>query len=139
MNYDKLEKALVNLKLQFQNYQTPKPRDVLDQEAIEESVIQRFEICYDLLWKNLKRHMTEVLGLSGTPNSPKPVLRIAYENNLLPSAECLERWITYAAIRVETAHIYSKEVKQRALDHMDGFITDAVRVYEAITGTKWQQ
>jgi len=139
MSYEKLEKALINLKLQFQNYQTPKPRDVLDQEAVEESVIQRFEICYDVLWKDLKRHMTEVLGLSGIPSSPKPVFRIAYENNLIPSTDCLERWITYAVIRVETTHIYSKEVKQKALDHMDGFITDAVSIYEAITGIKWQQ
>lgn len=139
MNYDKLEKALINLKLQFQNYQTPKPRDVLDQEAIEESVIQRFEICYDLLWKNLKRHMTEVLGLSGIPNSPKPVLRIAYENNLFPSTECLERWFTYASIRVDTTHAYDIEAKERALNHVDDFIADAVRVYETITGVKWQQ
>jgi hypothetical protein len=31
----------------------------LDREAIGESVIQRFETCYDTLWKTLKRYLTE--------------------------------------------------------------------------------
>jgi len=139
MNYDKLEKVLINLKLQFQNYQTSKSRDVLDQEAVEESVIQRSEICYGVLWKTLKRHMTEVLGLPEIPGSPKPVFRSAYENNLIPSEECLERWFTYASIRVDTTHAYDIEAKERALAHVESFIADAVRVYEAITETKWQQ
>ena len=83
MDFDKFQKSLKHLELQYQNYQGLEERSelgTLDQEAIKESVIQRFETCYDTLWKHLKRYITEELGLAEVPNSPKPVFRLANEN-----------------------------------------------------------
>ena len=48
----------------------------LIREAIAESVIQRFETCYDCLWKVLKRYLIEKLGLAEVPNSPNPIFRL---------------------------------------------------------------
>lgn len=52
IDYDKLQKALKHLELQFENYQDARNRPELkdiDREGIAESVIHRFETCYDTL------------------------------------------------------------------------------------------
>ncbi len=48
IEYDKFKRSLKRLELQFENYKgldTTQPE--LMQEAVSESVIQRFETCYD--------------------------------------------------------------------------------------------
>ncbi|HMM59164.1 MAG TPA: hypothetical protein PKC25_03430, partial [Candidatus Rifleibacterium sp.] len=51
IEYDKLQKSLKHLQLQFENYRTfDSSQPKLLQEAVAESVIQRFEICYDCMF-----------------------------------------------------------------------------------------
>ena len=45
-------------------------------EGMAESVIQRFETCYDSLWKILRRHLVEALGIAEAPNSPQAHLSV---------------------------------------------------------------
>ena len=55
IDYSNLQKALKHLEVQYANYKTLDPtQPPLIQEAVAESVIQRFETCYDALWKVLK-------------------------------------------------------------------------------------
>ncbi|MCF6287325.1 MAG: nucleotidyltransferase substrate binding protein [Candidatus Hydrogenedentes bacterium] len=136
INYDKFEKALRHLALQYHN------RDVLDpeqplliREAVDESVIQRFETCYDCLWKVLKRYLLEELGIPDVPNSPKPVIRLAGENKLFASP--VDQWMAYAQARINTAHDYSGEKATDALELMDDFIRDAIRLYETMSRETW--
>ena len=98
IEYDNFRMSLKRLEEQYENYR--KPGAVLPEllrEAVAESVIQRFETCYDCLWKALKRYLVEELGVANAPNSPKPVFRLAFENDLMLPAP-LERWLGYAAI-----------------------------------------
>lgn len=136
IDYSKLKKALKHLESQFGHYQTLDPTlpDFL-QEAMAESVIQRFETTYDCLWKVLKRHLIEAMGLPDVPNSPKPLFRIANENRLLPSP--IEQWIRYANLRVATAHDYSGEKAREALNEMDNFIHDTIALYQQLTNEPW--
>ena len=63
IDYGNFSKALKNLELQYDNYKNLDDElPELMKEAVSESVIQRFEICYDTMWKILKRHLQEVLG-----------------------------------------------------------------------------
>ncbi len=134
IDYSKFEKALKHLQTQFQHYQTLDPSlpDYL-QEAMAESVIQRFETCWDCLWKVLKRYLEEAIGLPEVPNGPKPILRLAHENRLLPGN--IEDWIEYANLRVATAHDYSGEKAQKALARMEDFIRDATTLRERLGGS----
>ena len=135
MNYDKFKKSLSQLALQFENYQTSGQRSdltALDNEAIAESVIQRFETCYDCLWKHLKRYLLEELGLPDVPNSPKPIFRIAAENQLFQSPT--ERWLNYADTRIQTSHDYDGEKAKLALALIPDFIYDAKALYQTLTG-----
>jgi nucleotidyltransferase substrate binding protein (TIGR01987 family) len=139
IDYEKLQKSLKHLEAQFANWQRAKDRPELtdlDREGIGESVIQRFETCYDTLWKTLKRYLTEVTGLPDTPSSPKPVLKLAGQNDLLPSP--VERWLQYADARVSTAHDYSGEKAADCLAIMGVFITDAVALFQTISGQPWR-
>jgi nucleotidyltransferase substrate binding protein (TIGR01987 family) len=129
IDYSKFEKSLRHLDEQFLNYRNDDKMATLfelDREAISESVIQRFEVCYDCLWKVLNRYMAEVLGLPDLPNSPKPLFRLAFENQLFPA---IEPWLEYADARVNTSHDYSEGKALEALKLMAAFIADAKTLY----------
>jgi nucleotidyltransferase substrate binding protein (TIGR01987 family) len=139
IDYDKLQKALKHLELQFENYQHAKNRTELmdiDREAIAESVIQRFETCYDTLWKDLKRYLIEELGLVEIPNSPKPIFKLAGENDLLVAS--VGTWLSYADARTSTAHDYSGEKAAETLNIVPDFIEDAIGLYQTMTRTTWE-
>ena len=137
IDYDKFRMSLERLEEQYKNY---RERDDslpdLIQEAIDESVIQRYETCHDCLWKVLKRYLIEELGLADVPNSPKPVFKLAAENELLASP--LEEWLRYADTRVDTSHDYSSEKAQACLEIMGNFIDDAIGLYQTMSGETWE-
>jgi nucleotidyltransferase substrate binding protein (TIGR01987 family) len=138
IDYEKLQKSLKHLQLQFANYQLAQDRPELtdlDCEAIAESVIQRFETCYDCLWKDLKRYLVEETGLPDVPNSPKPILKLAGQNDLLASS--VEQWLQYADARTRTAHDYSEDKAAETLLLVGDFINDAIGLYQTMTGTTW--
>ncbi|GHU06029.1 hypothetical protein FACS1894158_11070 [Betaproteobacteria bacterium] len=135
IDYTKLQKSIAHLDAQFQNWHTlDKTLPPLLQEAVAESVIQRFEICYDCTWKVLKRYLAEELGVSDMPNSPKPIFRIAHENRLFDN---IDEWLSYADARIDTAHDYSGEKACSALALMERFVKDAVALYCVMNGKEW--
>ena len=137
IEYDKLQKSLRHLQLQFENYRTfDSSQPKLLQEAVAESVIQRFEVCYDCMWKTLKRYLIEELGIPEVPNSPKPVFRMAFENDLFSAP--VEQWLEYADARTSTARDYSGEKAKAALELMSDFISNAIDLYQTISGESWQ-
>lgn len=139
IDYDKLQKSLKHLEQQFANYQLAQDRAELtdiDREAIAESVIHRFETCYDTLWKDLKRYLIEDSGLADVPDSPKKVLKLAGQNELLASP--VEQWLKYADARTSTAHDYSGEKAEETLSVVGDFIDDAIGLYQTMTGTTWE-
>lgn len=130
----KFQKLLQHLEAQYKNYLTIPQKNYLfeiDKEAITESVIQRFETCYDALWKVLKRYLNEELGIPELPNSPKPIFRIAAENNVLPTDAAT--WIRYADARIATSHDYSGDKAQETIALISDFIADANRLYLLMT------
>ena len=137
IDYDKFRRSLKDLEAQYVNYRNPAIlRSALDQEGIAESVIQRFETCYDCLWKVLKRYLTDVLGVADPPNSPKPIFRLAHQNHLFRAP--VELWLLYADKRNDTAHDYDCEKAKASLDVMADFIDDAIGLYRTMSGEAWE-
>ena len=137
IDYGNFSKALKNLESQYENYQNLDDElPELTQEGVSESVIHRFEICYDTMWKVLKRYLQEGLGLPDVPNSPNPILKIANENKLFTTP--LEQWLKYASARIDTSHDYSEEKAQGCLEIVDDFIDDAIGLYQTMTGETWE-
>ena len=130
-NHALLEKSIVRLKAQLQNWRTlDTDLPPLLREAVAESVIRRFRVCYDCLWRVLKRHLAEELGVPNLPNSPKPILRIAHENRLFDD---IDAWLDYAEARTDTIHDGSGEkAQQAALKRISSFASDARALYSTI-------
>lgn len=140
IDYENFRKSLKYLELQSDNHQTldstfPQLTELI-REGIAESVIQRFETCYDTLWKVVKRYLIQELGIPEVPNSPRPIFRLAYENSLLSSR--LECWMEYSQARIDTSHDYSGEKAKRALEQVGNFIEDAIKLYETMSGETWK-
>ena len=139
IDYQKLELALKHLEIQFANFRNARNRSELteiDREAIAESVIHRFETCYDTLWKLLKRNLIEELGLPDVPNSPKPLLKLAGQNAVLTVP--VERWLGYADARTATAHDYSGQKAMDTLRLVEDFIHDAIGLYQIMAKSQWK-
>lgn len=137
IDYSKLRLSLKRLEEQHENHlRQDSSLPVLIREGIAESVIQRFKTCYDCLWKVLKRYLNEELGIAEPPNSPKPIIRLAYENNLFASP--LEQWLRYAEVRIGTSHDYDGEKAQACLELMPNFVDDAIGLYQTMTGAAWE-
>lgn len=139
IDYDKFTRSLKQLELQYDNYRNSGQRSdlsELDREGLAESVIQRFETCYDCAWKHLKRYLIEELGIPEVPNSPKGIFRLASENQLFSSP--VAQWFNYADARIGTSHDYSGEKAQESLALMDDFIDDAIGLHQTLTGKSWE-
>ena len=136
IEYDKFQKSLKHLEIQYQHY-TTMDEDLPEwvKEAVPESIIQRFETCFDCMWKVLKRYLNEEEGIPDVPDSPKKVLRLAHENDLLASS--VEQWIKYTNTRNSTSHDYSGEKAQTAVEIMGDFIDDAIGIYQTMSGETW--
>ena len=137
LDYDKLKRSIRNLETQHRHLlELPQGYPAYIHEAMAESVIQRFETCYDTLWKMLKRHLVEVEGIPDVSNSPRGVFRIAHEIQFLLSG--FEQWDIYAQTRTDTTHDYSREKAGQALPVISEFIDDAISLYEVMTGESWE-
>ena len=137
IDYGNFRRSLENLELQHDNYlHLGEGFPQLIEEAVAESVIQRFEICYDSLWKVLKRYLQEELGIPQVPNSPNGIFRLASENDLLVSG--FEQWAKYMRARIDTTHTYSEAKAAQALTLMGDFIEDAIGLYRMMSSETWE-
>ena len=136
IDYSKFRMSLKRLEEQYENYRHPDSSiSELTREAVGESVIQRFETCFDSLWKALRVYLVEELGVPDVRPSPKSVFRSAYENELL--AGPLEDWLEYTDRRNDTSHDYSIEKAEACLASAPDFIEDAIGLHQTITGETW--
>ena len=137
IDYGNLKNSLKNLEVQhghLLNLSPDYPSFV--HEGMAESVIQRFETCYDTLWKTLRRHLIESLGIAEVPNSPRFLFRLADENSLLAAGG--DQWQLYIQTRIDTTHDYDKEKAVNAIEVMPEFIGDAIELYTTMTGEDWE-
>lgn len=138
IDYRNLKAAISNLALQLENLENSATRaelTALDREALGESVIQRFEVAYELSWKFLKRYLSEELGMTDLPSSPKPILRLGDANGLLDGK--VESWLKFADARVATSHDYDRRKADQTLLIVPEFVLEAKNLYSMISGEKW--
>ena len=136
INYGLLKKSLKNLEERNQYRKGLAPRvNRQETESAAESTIQRFEICYDCLWKVLKRHLEEKIGIAKVPTGPKPLARMAFENELIVNGE---QWLKYINARNNTAHDYDATKAEDYLKLVDQFIGDTIKLYQFMTGETWE-
>lgn len=133
---DRFRLTLTRLQDQHDHYRRLDPSlPAITREAVVESVIRRFGMCYECMWRSLKRYLMEALGIPDLLYGPKPVFRRAFENYLLEGPP--ERWFDYAEQRVRTAHGYSPSQAEDCLAVIPDFIEDAIALHETMVEQPW--
>lgn len=90
----------------------------------KEGFVQRFEYTFELAWKTLKDYLAE----NGQEiNSPKAVLRQAFQNELITEGEV---WMEALKRRNITTHTYNQEVLDETLDFLvNAFVAPLEQMY----------
>ena len=137
IDYSKFTQSLRRLEEQHRHFvQDTEGQPDWIVEGTRESVIQRFETCFDTSWKMLRRYLLNNLGLVDVPSSPIPVLRLGGSNRLL-GGETVD-WIEYNKARISTSHDYDGKKAEACISLLPRFIGDAIRLHEQLTGIPWQ-
>jgi nucleotidyltransferase substrate binding protein (TIGR01987 family) len=100
---------------------------LLMQEAVQESLLQRFEYALEIAWKSAKRYLAEQEGYS-QEMGPKTVLRLCGELGLLDA----ETWLLYLQARQDIALDYGQGKARAVLALATDFYADARRLYAAL-------
>ena len=137
IDYGKFRLSLARLEEQYANFCRP---DIslpqLHQEAVAESVVRRFKLCYDCLWKVLRRYLVHRIGLADVPNGPKPIFRLAGQNSLFHAP--VAQWLMYAQTRIDASDDYDGSKTQAVLDVAADFVGDAIDLYETMSRETWR-
>ena len=132
VDYDKLKKSLDRLVEQYEFFNLNEHTLSGNiKEGIKESVIKRFEICYDTLCKCFKKFTQEKAGLP-MPNSPTPLFRKAHESILIDRG-MLERLLDYNDLRNAATHDYSEVKADKSFNKIGDFIQDATELYKQMS------
>ena len=99
-------------------------RTNLADEEVRDGCIQRFEYCFELSWKMLKRQIELELGNTAEVDgySKRTLFRVAAERGLIGSPE---PWFVYLVQRNKTSHAYDAQVAMEVAAELEAFAVDA--------------
>lgn len=132
MNYEKLRAALDNLQEQYDCYEDVQSNPDLSEvmrKAINNSVVYCWNICFDTLWKHMKKYLEQ--NIAKVPANPKDIFRTAHKIEMMDQS-MLERLFEYLDIRNEVSHDYSQEKGDMATSKISVFIEDAEDLYQVM-------
>lgn len=100
-------------------------------EFMRDSVIQRFEFCWELAWKTLRLWL-EYLGVEAT--NPRDVFREALQNSLIQDGNA---WSELQRMRNLTSHTYDEKLAEQVYQFIRA---NGLPLFEqlAITVSTWQ-
>jgi len=136
MDYTQLKRALSRLDEMLRKYEDSEGYEELIVDALREALAQRFEYCLEVAWKTCQRHLSEQGFIEASTGSPKSIMRLAFSNGLVADAT---PWIRYIDARQNTAHDYSEEKLDAVIEVVGAFFSDAVALYEKMSGEKWAE
>lgn len=101
-------------------------------DFIRDSVIQRFEFCYDLSVKFIKRHLSLISANPSAINemSFQEIIREAYTKGILRNS--WDTWWKYRDDRNATSHAYSEAKAIEVAGDVDAFLIEADYLVEQL-------
>ena len=98
-----------------------KPND----EFVRDACVQRFEYCYELSHKSLRRYLqASEAAAADVPSASFPALiRLGYQRGLLASD--WERWNQFRQARNTTSHTYDSAAADSVLQILPAFLLEA--------------
>jgi len=96
-------------------------RKFFEFESGRASVIQHFEIAYELCWKTMQRYIYNEIGAEADISTRRNLFRISLQNRLI---ENFEQWMIYHNARNNTSHIYNEEIANDVYQTAKWFAAD---------------
>jgi nucleotidyltransferase substrate binding protein (TIGR01987 family) len=113
---EQFEKALKNFRTSLTIRISEFPYELRD--TVESGQIQKFEMCYELLWKAGKEILRELEGIE--VSSPKRVLKSLFHLGYMDYDE-FELCIEMLENRNLLSHVYRKEVVEQILPELSKY------------------
>lgn len=98
-------------------------------EIVRDGVIQRFEYCYELAQKMIKRTLETQFDEKVDTMAWNDVLRTAAEKGLITH---VERWFGYRTERNRTSHTYDASVANDVFASAKKFLPDVLELLSAL-------
>jgi nucleotidyltransferase substrate binding protein (TIGR01987 family) len=117
-----LQRAVIQLQHMLKKLQGARtPANKIDKDdllAYRDSVIKRFEICFDLLWKALKEYISKKYSIELA--SPKKVFQECFRQHLVNEEEA-RQLLAMVDDRNTTTHIYDEETAEEISHRINGY------------------
>lgn len=131
MDYTQLKTAIERFGEMLEAFRHNDQRPPLEQEAVQDSLIKRFEYTLEVAWKTCKRHLQEEGFAEAVTGSPKSIIRLAAQQELLDNPES---WFGYLRFRQDTSHDCSSDKAEAVLDIAEDFYEDVTKLYQGMAG-----
>ena len=115
-------KAVLSLEKAYEKYKNTKE----DIDTYRDSVVQRFEFCFDLAWKALK---TILLEKGVICNTPRDCFENAYSAKLIDNEEI---WIKTMKTRNTLSHLYDEDSAKESVLQIPEFIENFKKLKDII-------
>ena len=130
MDYIQLKTAIDRFGEMLEAFRHNEKRPPLEQEAVQDSLIKRFEYTLEVAWKTCKRHLVEEGFAEAATGSPKSIMRLAAQRNWVANPET---WFGYLQFRQDTSHDYSSDKAEAVLDICEDFYLDVTKLYQGMS------
>lgn len=131
MDYTQLKTAIVRFGEMLEAFRHNDERPPLERQAVQDSLIKRFEYTLEIAWKICKRHLEEEGFAEAATGSPKSIIRLAAQRKLVADPEA---WFGYLRFRQDTSHDYSSDKAEAVMDIAEDFYQDVKKLYRGMTG-----
>jgi nucleotidyltransferase substrate binding protein (TIGR01987 family) len=103
----------------------------LSDEEIRDGAIQRFEYCFELSWKMLKRQVEQDIAVPSMVDamSFKELIREGFERGYIA---CPEDWFIFREHRNTVSHVYSEEKAKIVFASAEKLLTSARGLYDKL-------
>ena len=135
MDYIQLKRAIERYGEMLEAFRHNEHRPALEQEAVQDSLIKRFEYTLEVAWKTCKRHLEEEGFAEAATGSPKSIIRLASQRGFITNPEA---WFNYLRFLQDTSHDYSSDKAEAVLDVAEDFYKDVVGLYKEMVGESEQ-
>ena len=117
-----LEKALKTLE-EVLKEQIENPQSL----AIRDGAIQRFEYCFEIAPKTLRRILKRILDSSESVDEMpfKEMIRIAAKKGLIEDPQV---WFNFREARNKTSHAYDEDIAQEVFNQIPAFLEAAKKL-----------
>ena len=130
MDYIQLKTAIERFGEMLEAFRHNDRRPPLEQEAVQDSLIKRFEYTLEVAWKTCKRHLQEEGFTEAATGSPKSIMRLAAQRELIGNPE---PWFNYLQFRQHILYDCSHEKMIPIFDIAENFYEDVKKLYKGMT------